>query len=92
MAESNKIQPSAFKKGANPIVEARYQLVLALYLIRKQSRGKYGLFQPDFLCIIFGRYLPHPRIWRTDTDMRGAVREWCADPVAAEIEYGHNSD
>ena len=93
----NEIQPVASKEEGiqrhpNPIVEERYQLVLALYLIRKESRGKYGLFQPDFIWKIFRPFLRNPRCYRTDEDMRGAVREWCADPVAAEDKFGHIND
>ena len=70
------VPPTASRRDAptrhfNRLAEDRYQLVLALYLIRKNSRGKYGLFQPDFISIIFGRYFPHSRLRRrTDADMR----------------------
>ena len=79
-------------KHPNPIVEERSQLVEWLYLIRKNSRGHYGLLQPDFIWKIFRPYLRDPKLGRTDADMKGAVRAWCADPVAAEAKYGHISD
>jgi surface protein len=92
-----ELQPATSQKRSihrhpNPVVEERYQLVLASYLINKQSGGKYGLFQPDFIWKIFGGYLRNPKLGRTDADMKGAVREWCADPVAAEIKFGPISD
>ena len=74
-AESNEIQPVASKEEGiqrhpNPIVEERYQLVLALYLIRKESRGKYGSFQPGFIWKTFRPYLCNPKLGRTDADMK----------------------
>ena len=76
----------------NLVAEERYQLVLALYLIRKQSRGKMGLFQPDFIWKIFSPYLRNPKLWRTDADIKEAVSEWCDDSVAAEAKFGNICD
>ena len=94
---SSDIQPVASQEKEHPrhpnrFAEERYQL--AVWLVRIGRQHKLGIFQqPDFVSKIFGRYMPHPKLLRrTDADMKGAVREWCADPVAAEIEYGHNSD
>ena len=43
-------------KKYHPITEERYQFVEWLYRIRKQYR-RMGLFQPDFICIIFCKIL-----------------------------------
>ena len=70
------------------INEQRYQFVLALYLIRKQY-PQMGLFQPDFIWVIFRKMMPSKCI-RTD-DIKKAVNKWCKDPVEATVEYGHIS-
>ena len=43
-------------KNHHPVTEERYQFVEWLYRIRKQYR-RMGLFQPDFICIIFGKMM-----------------------------------
>ena len=96
-SESNDIHPVASKEEGiqrhpNPIVEERYRVILSYYMIRQSNLRKYGLFQPDFLWKIIGPMLRRPRCHRTDEDMKGAVREWCADPVTAEAKYGKISN
>jgi surface protein len=76
--------------GAVTISEERYDIVTWLYRIRKQNGRKYGLLQPDFICIIFGPLMPNKFI-RTDSDIKLAANAWCADPTAAEVKYGHIS-
>ena len=69
--------------------EQRCQFVLSLYLIRTQYT-QMGLFQPDFIWVIFRSMMPSKYI-RTDVDIQLAVDEWCDDHVAAIVEYGHIS-
>ena len=71
------------------INEQRYQFVLSLYLIRTQY-PQMGLFQPDFIWVIFRSMMPSKYI-RNDDDIDEAVNEWCDGPVAAEVKYGHIS-
>ena len=61
-----------------------------LYRIRKQNGRKYGLLQPDFICIIFGP-LMSGKISRSNSDIQEAVNAWCSDSTAAEAKYGHIS-
>jgi surface protein len=72
-------------------IEERYQCVVWLYKIRKQY-SRMGLFQPDFICIIFGRMLPN-KATRDDSDIKIAVNAWCDNSIRAEAEekYGHIS-
>ena len=54
----------------NPVAEERYQLVV--WLVRIGRRHRIGIFQqPEFVSKIFGRYMPDPKLGRTDADMRG---------------------
>ena len=71
------------------INEKRYQFVLALYRIRTQY-PQMGLFQPDFIWVIFRSMMPSKYI-RTNDDIHDVVNEWCDDPVAATVKYGHIS-
>jgi surface protein len=71
------------------VIEERYAFVLNLYLIRKQYR-RMGLFQPDFLSIIFGS-LMSGKSHRSDNDIHTAVNAWCNDHTAAELKYGNIS-
>ena len=71
------------------IKEERYQFVLTLYRIRTQY-PQMGLFQPDFIWVIFRKMMPSKYI-RTDDDIDETVNEWCDDPVAATVKYGHIS-
>ena len=73
----------------SPITEERYQFAEWLYRIRKQY-PKMGLFQPDFICIIFGKMLVS-KYQRSDSDIKIAVDEWCDGPMEAEVKYGHIS-
>ena len=43
-------------KNHHPVIEERYQFVEWLYRIRAQCK-RMGLFQPDFICIIFGEMM-----------------------------------
>jgi surface protein len=70
--------------------EEKYNLVTWLYLIRKQNGRKYGLLQPDFICIIFGPLMPS-KATRSNSDIQEAVNAWCSDSTAAEVKYGHIS-
>jgi hypothetical protein len=51
-----------------------------------------GLFQPDFIYVIFRSSMPS-KYNRTDDDIETAVNMWCKDPteVEAEVKYGHIS-
>ena len=49
-----------------------------------------GLFQPDFIWVTFRSSMPSKYI-RTDDDIHEVVNEWCDDPVAATVKYGHTS-
>ena len=71
--------------------EQRYQFILSLYLIRTQYR-QMGLFQPDFIYVIFRSSMPS-KYNRTDDDIKAAVNMWCEDStkVEAEMKYGHIS-
>ena len=69
------------------INEQRYQFVLSLYLIRTQY-PQMGLFQPDFIWVIFRSMMPSKYI-RTDDDIHEVVNEWCDDAEVAAIKYGH---
>ncbi len=71
------------------IDEQRYQFVLSLYLIRTQY-PQMGLFQPDFIWVTF-RKMMASKYNRKDGDIKKAVNEWCKDPTAATIKYGHIS-
>ena len=71
------------------INEKRYQFVLTLYRIRTQY-PQMGLFQPDFIWVIFRKMMPNKYI-RTDDDIKKAVNKWCEDPVEATVEYGRIS-
>jgi surface protein len=69
------------------IAEERYQLVEWLYRIRKQYK-RMGLFQPDFICIIFGKMMVS-KLVRTDVDIRKAVDDWLfGNRTKAMEEYG----
>jgi surface protein len=72
------------------INEQRYQFVLTLYRIRTQY-PQMGLFQPDFIWVIFRKMMPSKYI-RTDADIHDVVNEWCDDPTKAEAKYGHISE
>jgi len=80
---------SKIKAYSNPITEERFQHVLWLYRIRKQFR-RMGLFQPDFICIIFGKMMSS-KLQRSNDDIKIAVDAWCEDSVKAEAMYGHIS-
>ncbi len=41
--------------------------------------------------LILFKKLDLEKYTRTDEDIRGAVREWLEDPVAAERRYGHTT-
>ena len=71
--------------------EQRYQFILSLYFIRKQYR-QMGLFQPDFIYVIFRSSMPS-KYNRSDDDIKAAVNMWCEDStkVEAEMKYGHIS-
>jgi surface protein len=71
------------------IDEQRYQFVHSLYLIRTQYT-QMGLFQPDFIWVIFRSMMPS-KYNRNDDDIQTVVNEWCDNPVAAEVKYGHIS-
>jgi hypothetical protein len=71
------------------INEQRYQFVLTLYRIRTQY-PQMGLFQPDFIWVIFRKMMPSKYI-RSDDDIKNAVNKWCKDPVEATVEYGRIS-
>ena len=71
------------------INEQRYQFVLSLYRIRTQY-PQMGLFQPDFIWVIFRKMMPS-KYNRTDDDIQQSVKEWCNDPVVAAAKYGHIS-
>jgi hypothetical protein len=71
------------------IDEQRYQFVLWLYKIRKKY-PQMGLFQPDFIWVIFRKMMPS-KYNRSDDDIQLAVNEWHNDHVAAEVEYGYIS-
>ena len=49
-----------------------------------------GLFQPDFIWVIFRKMMPSKYI-RSDDDIKDAVNKWCKDPAEATVEYGHIS-
>ena len=72
------------------INEERYQFVLSLYLIRKQY-PQMGLFQPDFIWVIFRAMMPSKYI-RTDDDssdtevMMDTITA-CMKAVKTEDEY-----
>ena len=76
-------------KNYNPITEERYQFVEWLYRIRTQYK-RMGLFQPDFICIIFGKMMVS-KLQRSDADIHEAVDDWCDDPAKAIEKYGHIS-
>ena len=85
-------QPSGFKSTMNETInEQRYQFVLWLYKIRTQY-PQMGLFQPDFIYVIFHlRKMMPSKYNRTNDDIRQAVDNWCEHPVAATAKYGHIS-
>jgi surface protein len=56
------------------IKEDRYQFIIALYMIRTQYR-RMGLFQPDFIYVIFKSMMPS-KYDRTDDDIKTAVAQW----------------
>jgi surface protein len=70
--------------------EERYTLVRNLYMIRKQHGNRYGLLQPDFICIIFGSLMKN-KYHRSNDDICEAVNAWSVDFVQAESTYGHIS-
>ena len=91
-AEKEKLIDSIMKNDTNnhhPITEERYQFVLCLYRIRKQYR-RMGLFQPDFICIIFGKMMVS-KLQRSDADIKIAVNDWCKDSAKSTAKYGHIS-
>ena len=52
--------------------EQRYQFILSLYLIRTQYR-QMGLFQPDFIYVIFRSSMPS-KYNRSDDDIKAASK------------------
>ena len=78
------------KLRMNAVVnEQRYQFVLSLYLIRTQYT-QMGLFQPDFIWVTFRKMMPS-KYNRSNGDIKNAVNQWCKNPTAATIKYGHIS-
>jgi surface protein len=73
------------------INEERYEFVLWLYRLRAQSNGHLGLFQPDFIYVIFRPMMPS-KYHRSDGDIMESVDLWCDDPTTAEARYGHISN
>jgi hypothetical protein len=71
------------------IIEERCKFVLALYLIRKQYK-RMGLFQPDFICVIFHQMMPG-KLDRTNDEIRKATENF-AKENDYEKNYGHISD
>jgi surface protein len=71
------------------INEKRYQFILWFYKIRTQY-PRMGLFQPDFLFVIFRKMMPS-KYNRSDEDIKTAVNGWGEDPVTAAVQYGHIS-
>ena len=76
-------------RNYHPTNEERYQFVLWLYRIRTQY-PQMGLFQPDFIWVIFRKMMPS-KYNRSDSDIKTAVDDWCADPANATAKYGHIS-
>jgi surface protein len=74
----------------DPCSEDRYNTILWLYRIRTQYR-RMGLFQPDFICIIFGK-LMRKRTDRSQNDINEAVRCWIISRNQAQFLYGHISN
>ena len=72
------------------INEQRYHFVLSLYRIRTQY-PQMGLFQPDFIWVIFRKMIPS-KYNRTNDDIQQSVNEWCNGPIKAEAKYGHISE
>jgi surface protein len=73
------------------INEQRFAFVRSLYHIRK-NYPQMGLFQPDFIYVIFHlRKMMPSKYNRTNDDIRQAVNDWCQDPEAATAKYGHIS-
>ena len=71
--------------------EVRFQFILSLYLIRTQY-PQMGLFQPDFIYVIFHLKNMMPSKYnRTDADIKAAVDLWCKNPMEATAWYGHIS-
>jgi surface protein len=50
-----------------------------------------GLLQPDFIWVTFRSMMPSKYIRTYYDDIETAVNEWCGNPVAATVEYGHIS-
>ena len=50
-----------------------------------------GLFQPDFIWVIFRKMIPS-KYNRTNDDIQQSVNEWCIDSTKAEAKYGHISE
>ena len=65
-------------RNYHPTNEERYQFVLWLYRIRTQY-PQMGLFQPDFIWVIFRKMMPS-KYNRRDSDIKKAVNAWCEDP------------
>ena len=65
------------------IKEQRFQFVLSLYRIRTQY-PQMGLFQPDFIWVIFRKMMPS-KYNRTNDDIQQSVNEWCNGPIKAEF-------
>ena len=90
--EQNRIENiHCINNTINAIInEQRCQFVLSLYRIRTQY-PQMGLFQPDFIWVIFRKMMPS-KYNRTDDDIQQSVNEWCNDPTKAEAKYGHISE
>ncbi len=71
------------------IKEERFQFVKNLYQIRKQY-PRMGLFQPDFIYVIFKSIMPS-KYDRSDEDIKRAADDWCSNSIMATEKYGHIS-
>jgi surface protein len=75
----------------NPLVENRYQLVLAMKSVARQKGFMNFPTNPAFISATIGSYLPKGKLYRTDEDIHQATQLWCSNPADAEKLYGHIS-
>ncbi len=75
----------------NPLVENRYQSVLAMNSVARQKGFMNLPTGPAFMSATIGSYLPKGKLYRTDEDIHQAVQLWCRNPAGAENLYGHIS-
>ena len=69
------------------VLSKRHTFILWLYRLRKLN-PRYGLFQPDFISVMFGPYMLYHKLMRSNEDIKNAVNLWDQTKRRAIKKYG----